>query len=107
MNNNYTDIINAINNDCMIIDDHTNTIITDFRAIVLLNNGKVGLIRNIKSQCINEAYVDANGACHLSMVSISGVIEGVNDDIFEAIDKYNRSYENMPNRKITAIHLVI
>ena len=103
---NYSEIINAINSG-KIIDDHTNTIVNDFRAAVLLNSGKVGILRNIPNQCINEAYVDAQGICHLSMASISGNITGDDTDIFEAIDKYNHSYEKMESRQITAIHVVI
>lgn len=106
--NNYNDIITAIhNNNNEIIDDHTNMVIDDFKAVVLLNNGKVGILRNIRSQCINEAYISEDGICHLSMESVSGCIFNVSTDIFEAVNKYNRSYEKMPTRRITAMHVVI
>ena len=107
MNTEYTNIINAINSDCMIIDNHTNTIITDFRDVVLLNNGNVGLLTNTQHQCINSVYIDEDGKCHLSMEIISGNITGVDNDIFEAVSEYNRSYEKVESCQIIAIHLVI
>lgn len=106
--NNYAAVITAIhNNNNEIIDDHTNMVIDDFKAVVLLNDGQVGILRNIRSQCINAAYIDADGKCHLSMESISGCIENVSTDIFEAVNKYNRSYEKMPGRQIITMHVVI
>lgn len=106
MNTEYTNIINAIHNN-KIIDDHTGMIVDDFKAVVLLNDGKVGILRNIRSQCINAGYIDGDGKCHLSMESISGCIFDVSVDIFNAVSDYNRSYEKMPSRKITAMHVVI
>lgn len=103
---NYIEIINAIHSG-KIIDDHTGMVINDFKAVVLLNNGNVGILRNINSQCINAAYIDEDGNCHLSMESISGCIENASTDIFKAVGDYNHSYEKMPNRKITAMHVVI
>lgn len=103
---NYSEIINAIHSG-KIIDDHTDMVIDNFKAVVLLNNGKVGLLTKSKNQCINEVYVDVNGICHLGMVSISGNISGVNDDIFKAVSDYNRSYEKMESRKIIAMHVMI
>ena len=106
MNTEYTNIINAIHNK-KIIDDHTGMIINDFKAVVLLNDGKVGILRNIRTQCINAAYIDVDGKYHLSMESISGCIFDVSIDIFNAVSDYNRSYEKIPDRKITAMHVVI
>ena len=108
MNTEYTNIITAIhtsNNE--IIDDHTDMVIDNFKAVVLLNNGKVGLLTKTQNQCINEAYVDALGTCHLSMASISGNITGVDTDIFKAVSDYNRSYKKKPARQIIAMHVVI
>lgn len=103
---NYNKIIKAIHSN-EIIDDHTNMVIDDFKAVVMLANGKVGLIRNIRSQCINAAYIDVDGKCHLSMESISGCIFDASTDIFKSVSDYNRSYEKMPDRKIIAMHVVI
>ena len=103
---NYTEIINAINSN-NIIDDHTDMVINDIKAVVLLNNGKVGILRNLRSQCINAAYIDEDGQCHLSMESVSGCIFDVSVDIFKSVSEYNRSYEKMKSRQITAMHVVI
>lgn len=103
---NYTEIINAINTN-NIIDDHTDMVINDIKAVVLLNNGKVGILRNLRSQCINTAYIDEDGQCHLSMESVSGCIFDVSVDIFKSVSEYNRSYEKMKSRQITAMHVVI
>ena len=103
---NYTEIINAINSN-NIIDDHTGMVINDIKAVVLLNNGKVGILRNLRSQCINTAYIDEDGQCHLSMKSVSGCIFDVSVDIFKSVSEYNRSYKKMKSRQIIAMYVVI
>lgn len=103
----YNKIINVIHTANMLIDDHNGTNITDMKAVVLLANGEVGLLRKTRSQCINEAYIDEDGKCHLSMASISGNITGVDTDIFEAVNAYNKAYKDRPYKQIIAMYVVI
>lgn len=106
--NTYDKIITAIHtSNMMIIDDHTNKIIDDMKAVVLLANGEVGLLTKSQHQCINSVYIGKDGICHLSMRSISSLITGVDTDIFEAVNAYNKAFTDRPYKQIVAMYVVV
>ena len=79
-----------IENDYIVIDNHTNKPLA-YKPIGLLlkRNGQIGLLTNFTgTYCLNEVYVDNDGQVHLSKTSIGGNIKGSKD--FN-VEEYNES----------------